>query len=145
MKTHRYRAWRFIHPQFDAPDGIAGLRVSNRGAIGVVEEHASVRQAILLLLSTRPGERVMRPNYGCNLHRLVFSPNDDTTAGLAMHYVRRAVERWEPRIEITHLDAGRDPNPNNPASLLIMLEYRIKATQRTDRIAYAFDLSGEQT
>ena len=69
---------------------------------------ASVRQAILLLLSTRPGERVMRPTYGCDLHRLVFSPNDDTTAGLAIHYVRQALERWEPRIEVIRLDAGRE-------------------------------------
>ena len=41
----------------------------------------------------------MRPGYGCHLFRLAFAPNDDTTAGLAIHYVRQALERWEPRIE----------------------------------------------
>jgi len=51
------------------------------------------------------GERVLRPEYGCDLHRLVFSPNDATTAGLAVHYVRAALLRWEPRIEIR--PAGR--------------------------------------
>ena len=49
----------------------------------MVQYNDSIRQAILLLFSTRPGERVMRPDYGCDIHRLVFSPNDDTTAGLA--------------------------------------------------------------
>ena len=68
----------------------------------------AVRQSILLLLSTIPGERVMRPTYGCHLHRLVFWPNDDTTAGLAIHYVRRAVERFEPRVEVIRVDATRD-------------------------------------
>ena len=56
----------------------------------------AVRQSILLLLSTRPGERVMRPDNGCDLYRLAFAPSDDMTAGLAIHYVRQAVERWEP-------------------------------------------------
>ena len=48
---------------------------------------AAIRQSIILLLTTTPGERVMRPDYGCPLHRLMFQPNDATTAGLAIHYV----------------------------------------------------------
>ena len=51
----------------------------------------------------------MRPTYGCYLRRLLFAPNDDTTAGLAIHYVRSAIERWEPRIDILALDATRHP------------------------------------
>src|SRR5690349_19505038 len=108
MNPPRYRAWRFLQPSFDVPETAAGLRVGARGAIEMVDEWGSVRQAILLLLSTRPGERVMRPEYGCDLHRLVFSPNDATTAGLAIHYVRQALERWEPRIDILRLDADVD-------------------------------------
>ena len=60
-------------------------------ALATVEGDDAVRQAILLLLTTRPGERVMRRTYGSLLHRLVFAPNDDTTAGLAIHYVRQAL------------------------------------------------------
>ena len=56
---------------------------SARGRLAMVEGNAAVRQAIQMLLSTAPGERVMRPGYGCDLQRLVFAPNDDTTAGLA--------------------------------------------------------------
>jgi len=145
MSTPRYRAWRFFHPDFDPEPKAAGLHVSNRGSIEMVEGVLSVRQALLLLLSTHPGERVMRPHYGCDLKRLVFSPNDDSTAGLAIHYVRQAIERWEPRVEIVRLDATRSPNQASPGLLEIYLEYRVRATQQTERLAYPFDLTGERT
>ena len=140
----RYRAWRFVHPDFDSPENAAGLRISNRGGIDMVEEHASVRQAILLLLSTRPGERVMRPTYGCNLHRLIFAPNDQTTAGLAIHYVRQAISRWEPRVDILRIDAVRAAEVVASGTLDIVFEYRVKATQRADRLTFPFDLMGER-
>ena len=87
----------------------------------------------------------MRPHYGCHLHRLVFSPNDDTTAGLAIHYVRQAIERWEPRVEVIHLDATRSERDAMTGLLEISLEYRVRATLQTERLAYAFDLTGERT
>jgi hypothetical protein len=165
MSGPRYRSWRFTIREADDAAKDAGLRVSNRGGIEMVDAGASVRQAILMLLATRPGERVMRPHYGCHLHRLVFSPNDDTTAGLAIHYVRQALERWEPRIDVIHLDATRSNQPDRqadakntagdgerakedesmPELLEISLEYRVRATMNTERLAYAFDLTGERT
>ena len=140
----RYRAWRFVHPDFDSRENVAGLRISNRGRIDMVEEHASVRQAILLLLSTRPGEGVMRPTYGCNLHRLIFSPNDETTAGLAIHYVRQAITRWEPRVAILRIDAVRTAEVVSSARLELIFEYRVLSTQRADRLTFPFDLMGER-
>jgi len=139
MPLPRYRAWRFAHPDLDAGVKQPGLQVSNRGRIETVDGHLSVRQAILLLLTTRPGERVMRPDYGCHLSRLVFSPNDDTTAGLAMHYVRQALDRWEPRVEILRLDAGR--SAEDPARMDILLEYRLRASARTERLLFPLYLS----
>jgi hypothetical protein len=99
----------------------------------------SVRQAILLLLSTRPGERVMRPDYGCEVHRLIFAPNDETTAALAIHYVRRALLRWEPRIDILKLDANPDPNTAN--LLVITLEYQVRATRVVEQIEVSLNLA----
>jgi hypothetical protein len=139
MPLPRYRAWRLVHPDFDAGEPRAGLQISNRGRVETVDGHLSVRQAILLLLTTRPGERVMRPDYGCHLSRLVFSPNDDTTAGLAMHYVRQALERWEPRIEILRLDAGR--SASDPARMDVLLEYRLRASARSERLLFPLYLS----
>jgi uncharacterized protein len=140
MTAARDRTWRFGHPDFDVAEGAPGLRLSAQGRIELAEQDAAVRQAILLLLSTLPGERVMRPAYGCNLQRLIFSPNDDTTAGLAIHYVRQALERWEPRIDLLRLDALR--NDGEPGRLDIVLEYRVRATRRTDSLVFPVDLTG---
>ncbi len=145
MSTPRFRSWHFLFPDFDQAGKTAGLRVSNRGGMEMIEGKQSVRQAILLLLSTLPGERVMRPNYGCNLNGLVFSPNDITTAGLAIHYVQQAIERWEPRVDVTRVDATPSANDALPGLLEIYLEYRVRATQQTEQLAYAVDLTGELT
>jgi hypothetical protein len=134
-----------VIPEFDDTGKSAGLRVSNRGGMEMVEGGSSVRQAILMLLATRPGERVMRPHYGCHLNRLVFSPNDATTQGLAIHYVRRAIERWESRVDVIHLDATGSKDGTMPSLLEISLEYRVRATLQTERLAYSFDLTGERT
>jgi uncharacterized protein len=137
------RAWRFSQPD-PQPAETAGLRISSRGRPEMVEGRSSVQQALRLLLSTRPGERVMRPYYGCDLRRLAFLPNDNTTAGLAIHYVRQAIQRWEPRVEIVRLEANGPSSQVSPGLMEIHLEYRVRATQQTDRLTYAFDLTGEK-
>ena len=134
------RALRFSHPDLDRDDD-PGLHVSPTGGLALVAGDAAVRQAILLLLSTRPGERVMRPLYGCNLHRILFWPNDNTTAGLAIHYVRQAIERWEPRVRILRIDAER--NDIDPARLDVRLEYRVRATQTVDELNVSMSLNEE--
>jgi Bacteriophage baseplate protein W len=135
-----YRAWRFIHPDLDVPETATGVQLDIHGRVAMVEGRASVRQAIFLLLSTWPGERIMRPDYGCELYRVAFMNNDDTTAGLAIHYVRVALLRWEPRIEILSLDANR--NPESADLLDVTLEYRVKLTQQADQLRFSVPLTG---
>ncbi len=131
-------AWRFGHPDLD--EDHAGLSASPAGRIEMVRGADAIRQSLMLLLSTRPGERIMRPDYGCDLARLVFSPNDDTTAGLAIHYVRRAVERFEPRVVILAIDAG--PAPDAPDRLEVVLDYRPKLGGPAQRLVAAVPLEG---
>lgn len=140
MRSTQQRAIRFLHPDFDAPT-VPGLVVSETGRLALAEGSAAVRQSLLLLLSTSPGERVMRPEYGCELRRLIFSPNDNTTAGLARHYVQQAISRWEPRVRIRSLAAG--PDPDHPARLLIFLDYLIVAARAVDSLAFALNLTGD--
>lgn len=128
-------------PDLDAPEGEAGVQLSLTRGISMLEGSRAVRQALLLLISTIPGERVMRPDYGCNLHWLVFSPNDDTTAGMAIHYIRSAIEKWEPRVEIISLDASR--NPERTEVMDILLEYRIRATVTDHQLNFSLNLVGE--
>jgi phage baseplate assembly protein W len=152
LSPRRYNAWRFSYPFVQSPphesgalseilDPAPGLQISPTGGIGMVDEADSVRQSILLLLSTIPGERVMRPDFGCELHRLVFSPNDNTTSGLAIHYVRQALDRWEPRAQVINLDAGR--HPEHPDRLEITLSYRLRRTQTSETLGISIDLAGE--
>ncbi len=149
MTAPRWRGVRFLIPGFDVPEAPteagareapAGLTLTARGGLETAVDRAAVRQALLLLLCTRPGERVMRPTYGCDLYRLIFWPNDDTTAGLAIHYVRQSVERWEPRVDRLQVDASR--NPDDPSRLDVTLAYRVRATGSVDRIAVQVDLAG---
>ena len=71
----------------------------------------------------------------------IRAKNDETTAGLAIHYVRQALERWEPRIEILRLDAERPAS--DPARLDVVLEYRERATLTTARLTFPLLLTGE--
>jgi uncharacterized protein len=138
MNSHIDRALRFLHPDLDAPEMEAGLQITPAGGMAVASGAEAVRQSILILLSTIPGERVMRPDYGCNLHRLVFAPNDNTSAGLAIHYVRQAIERWEPRASIVRLDARR--NEEAPERMDIILVYRVRTSGQTDSMTLTLDL-----
>jgi len=133
-----WTGWRFGHPDLD--DDLPGLSVGPNGRIELVRDADAIRQALMLLLSTRPGERIMRPEYGCDLARLIFSPNDDTTAGLAIHLVRRAVERFEPRVVILAIDAG--PVPDAPDRLQVTLDYRPRLGGPADRLVADVPLQG---
>lgn len=143
MRAPVYRAPRLVLPDLARAGEMPGLRLTPTGALAMVEMEESVRQAIFLLLTTIPGERVMRPDYGCDLHQLVFSPNDDTTAGLAIHYVKRALDLFEPRVDVVRLDAG--PNPDDGGRLDVHLEYRVRATQQLGEVTVSLSLTGEPT
>jgi phage baseplate assembly protein W len=138
------RAFRFFESASGGgDDGLsgapAGLVVTATGAVSMIEGDAAIHQAIMMLLATTPGERLMRPDYGSQLRRLVFAPNDQTTAGLAIHYVRQAIERWEPRVEIVELDAVVDPV--RPAQLTVVLRYRVRASLIVGSIEFLISLS----
>ena len=139
MTALRYRAAAFAIPGFD-DDVAPGLRLDTRGRLATVDDEASIRQALLLLLSTRPGERVNRPAYGCHLWRLAFEGADDTTAGLAIHYVTQAVETWEKRVRILEVTAGVPDD--DPSLLEVRMTYRVQSTLATDGIAVAVPILG---
>ena len=82
----------------------------------------------------------MRPDFGSHLKRLVFSPNDASTANLAVFYVKEALGLWEPRIE---LEAVIPEIDNGLGRLIITIRYKIKATHETDNLIYPLYLSDE--
>ncbi|SPE38474.1 Phage baseplate assembly protein W [Candidatus Sulfopaludibacter sp. SbA3] len=97
----------------------------------------NIRQSIFLILSTSPGERVMRSDFGCGIHDMVFSLNNATTAGILAFGVREALSRWERRIEV--LDVGAVPDQAG-SRMLIHIEYRVSATNSRFNLVYPFYL-----
>jgi uncharacterized protein len=102
-----------------------------------------VRQAILIVLATDPGERVMRPDFGAGLKALVFEPVGASTAALVRHRVEEALVRWEPRIDSVAVRVTAD---GSGGRLLVEIDYRIRATNTFYNLVYPFYLlEGEPT
>jgi phage baseplate assembly protein W len=96
-----------------------------------------IQESIRIILETQYGERVMRPDFGCNLKRLLFAPNNETTASLARYYVEEGLTRWEPRIDILDVTVTND---GVGAALLIDISYRVRATGAADQLVHPFPL-----
>lgn len=111
-------------------------RLDARGRIELVHEEQDVEEAIRLILFTNRGERPMRPEFGSDLFKLQFAPNDAATAGLARRYAQEALTRWEPRIDSIQVEAG--PDPKNSARLLLTVRYRIRATNAERNLVFPY-------
>jgi phage baseplate assembly protein W len=117
------------------------LHVNSHGEIALASGDNDIEQAIHIILGTAPGERVMRPEFGCRAHELVFAPRDATTEGLMIYYVEQALGRWEPRIELEKVRIVNSPEPDG--ALIVEIEYRIKSTHDIRSIVYPFFIVDE--
>lgn len=113
----------------------------DRIAVAVSEE--SIRDSLWIILGTARGERVMRPDFGCGIHDLVFATNSATTLGRVVREVHDALVRWEPRVEVLNVDAA--PDPALPARLLIRVDYRVRTTNNQFNLVYPFYLERSGT
>jgi len=118
------------------------LQINPRGELALASGVHDIEQSIRIILETVPGERVMRPEFGCRIHELVFAPHNAATEGLAIHYVREALERWEPRIELQEVLVETDTRGGG--ALIIEIRYRIKETHDERSIVYPFYLMGQE-
>ena len=80
------------------------LQVDRRGGIALARDEQDIDQAIQLILGTAPGERPMRPEFGCGVHDFVFDTIDAGTVGRMEEAIRSALSRWEPRIEVRSVE-----------------------------------------
>lgn len=108
------------------------------GRLAMARYEESIRQAIWIILATAKGERVMRPEFGCGIHDLVFAVLSTATTGRVAAEVRQALVRWEPRIELIAVTAAADED--EPNRLLIEIEYRVRATNNRFNLVYPFYL-----
>ncbi len=116
--------------------------IGPQGGIALTHERNEIDQAIHIILSTSPGERVMRPTFGCRLHDIVFDPNNSHTAARARRYVEEALGMWEPRISVVRVEVSHDGDEAN--CLIIEVHYEIKATHDQRSLVYPFYLIPDQ-
>ena len=112
--------------------------IDQQGGLALTNERSELVQAIYIILSTSPGQRVMRPTFGCRLHELVFAPNNSHTAAQARRFVEEALGMWEPRVNVMQVEVNPDLKENN--RLLIEIQYEVKATNDRRSLVYPFYL-----
>ena len=114
------------------------MRLTLQGGLQLSNTYRNLEESIVIILSTRLGERVYRPDFGSRLHELVFAPLSDDTLLLAQIYAREAIQKWEPRVTIEAVTAVPMPDA---ASLNITVNYRIRESHHRRSLVYPFYLT----
>jgi len=110
----------------------------NKGtqAVKMLEDEADIESSLEILLSTRLGERVMVPKYGCNLDELLFKPLNLTVKTYVIDLIKTAILYYEPRIDVTKIEI--DPSDELNGVLLINIEYIIRTTNSRKNMVYPY-------
>jgi len=114
------------------------IDLDRRKGIALSQFEENIEESILIILGTALGERIMRPDFGCAVHDLVFAPNNSNTHGLIVYYVKEALTKWEPRIQA--LNVRCDLNTEEPSRVNTAIEYQVIATNNVYNLVYPFYL-----
>ena len=112
------------------------LQVDRRGGIALARDETDIEQAIELILGTAPGERPMRPEFGCGVHDFVFDTIDAGTVGKMELAIRDALDRWEPRVIVETVEF--DLSEVHDGKLIIDIGYRVRVTNTIRNLVYPF-------
>ena len=118
------------------------MRVDVTGGLALVARERELEESIRLILGTAPGERPMRPEFGCRIHDFVFAPADVTTAGLIAYEVRASLLRWEPRIELDDVEVA--PDPDDLGLLWIDVHYSVRHANDRRNLVFPFYVLPEE-
>lgn len=110
-----------------------------RGDVETSDAEADIRESIHIILGTAKGERIMRPEFGCDIHEHVYSAASPETLNVIETDVREALVRWEPRIDIEEIDARTDED--DPTRVLVEIEYRVRTTNALANVVYPFHIT----
>lgn len=112
------------------------MRTGPSGGFALVTGQREVEEAMRLVLATAPGERPMRPEFGCAIHDLVFAPVNERTIGRIQYEVSTCLDRWEPRIKVESVEVTVDPE--NTAVLFIDVRYSVRGTNNPRSLVFPF-------
>ena len=120
------------------------LRLDPAGSVALVTRERELEEAIYLILGTAPGERPMRPDFGCGIHDYVFAPSDADTAGRLAFEVRNSLERWEPRVDVRDVVVTPSVVDGN-GCLLIDIQYSVRGTNDPRNLVFPFYVIPEES
>lgn len=112
------------------------MRVDQSGSIATSSGASDIESSIRMILTTAPGERLMRPAFGCKIWELLFEPINANTLGLMSEAVKEAIGRWEPRVTLE--DVRLDPSGQHAGEVLIEIDYVIRTTNDRRNLVYPF-------
>ncbi len=112
------------------------VTADSTGGIALTSGPAELEQAMYLVLATAPGERPMRPEFGCRLQEFVFAPADAGTAGLIAAEVRSSLVRWEPRVVVEDVVVTADAA--EPSTLWIDVRYTVRSSNDRRNLVFPF-------
>jgi phage baseplate assembly protein W len=112
------------------------LGVGPHGGIAMATGPDEIVASLRVILGTAPGERVMRPEFGCRIWDHLFAPVEPNSLGLMVQAVREAVGRWEPRVDLESVTVR--PDPGDASRVLISLAYAIRATNDRRNLVFPF-------
>src|SRR5947209_7561612 len=113
-------------------------RIGTNGSMQWSSGELNVREAICIILRTRPGERLMRPTFGCGLDRYLFEPNSISTLRLIQEEVKRSIALWEPRVTLNDVQVAT--HPTDARAVDITITYTLIATQQREGLNMTFAL-----
>jgi uncharacterized protein len=112
------------------------MAIDHTGAVALVAGVDSIETAMRMILSTAPGERAMRPDFGCGIWDLLFEPINTNTVGLMGEAAREALSRWEPRIDVDDVDV--EPDDAIAGAVRIAVAYTVRSTNDRRNLVYPF-------
>jgi phage baseplate assembly protein W len=114
------------------------VRVNARGGLDWSTGETSISEAVWIILSTPRRSRIMQPDFGCGIHDYVFAPDNASTRAVLETEVTEALVRWEPRIDVLRVSATAQTDV--PGTLLLEVDYRVRANNALTNIVYPFYL-----
>ncbi len=112
------------------------MTVDHTGSIALTTQGGELDHSIRMVLLTAPGERLMRPQFGCRIWDLLFEPVNANLVGLISQAVRDALAQWEPRIEVESVTPVQDDDDSG--LVRIAIGYRVRATNDKRNLVYPF-------
>jgi phage baseplate assembly protein W len=112
----------------------------NAGCLGYPTLDESVRQSIRIILQTRPGEQLMRPDFGAGLQDFLHEPNSLATRQRIRDTIADALARWEPRIIVDRIEVWEVDD--RPSELRVEVAYRLQRSGAPQQLGLTMQLDG---